>query len=215
MKSENALKSTTPSTNYKKYYGVTSSGNTYDTNLNQVTIGAVTTEGSTYNVNAYGISESATVQFGGSTTVYPSAAQSLPLFDIQARADIDNIKNILTRQDAVSQRIEETVDELGIRLDRIEGAANKSISETVTNFLQNVERIRAVYLEPTNDGYRVILTYPSSITLVEFLNEVVPAEIEIDKRYKDVYFDFTHLMESDFSITSFPKAKKLKLARSG
>lgn len=171
---------------------------------------AANTSGSTYYAR-YDNADYSGVSSQGTTTIppinYPSTAQPQRLVDFRARVEIDEVKNKLAQQAALFQRMEDTVTTLETRLDRFEGAANKSISETVAHFLHNVKDARATYIEPTSDGYRVIVTYPSSMRLVDFLEEAVPAEIEIDRRYKEVYFDFTHLPEDKFSLSSFPNAK--------
>jgi hypothetical protein len=132
------------------------------------------------------------------------------LVDYHARAALEEVKSRLNILEAKVGEMGAAVEGLGTKLDHLSGSPQESISRTLLGLLRNVGPLRAAYLSPTSDGYQVILTYPDSTPLVDFLRAVVPIEIEIDKRYKNVYFDFEHVPESDFSIRSFPDAKLLQ-----
>jgi hypothetical protein len=140
---------------------------------------------------------------------YASTAQPQRLVDYHARADIEEIKQAIGRFESRFTDLGESVGAVISRLDRIEGLPTESISANLANLLRNIPSIKAGYFWPTTDGYEVLLTYPDSMPLVEFLEAVVPAEIEIDRRYKNIYFDFQHLPESEFSLESFPNAKPI------
>jgi hypothetical protein len=141
---------------------------------------------------------------------YPSTAQPQRLVDYHARADIEEIKQVIGQFESRFAHLEEGVGTVISRLDRIEGLPTESISANLANLLRNIPSIRGGYFWPTTDGYEILLTYPDLMPLVEFLEAVVPAEIEIDRRYKNIYFDFQHLPESEFSLESFPNAKPIR-----
>jgi hypothetical protein len=137
-------------------------------------------------------------------------AQEGGLIDYHARTGVAEVKERLNTLETRVGEVESTLEGLGVRLDQVSGVPRESVSKTLSDLLRDVAAVRATYVSPTSDGYQVILTYPDSMPLVDFLRAVVPLEIEIDKRYKNVYFDFEHVPESGFSIRSFPDAKPLQ-----
>jgi hypothetical protein len=157
-----------------------------------------------------GVAWDANLPVAASPYLQTAQAEQVGLVDFHARADVDKIKNRLNTLEAKISEAESSLEGLSAKLDQVSGTPRESISRTLSGLLRNVAAVRSAFISPTSDGYQVILTYPDSMPLVDFLRTVIPVEIEIDKRYKNTYFDFEHVPESDFSIRSFPDARALE-----
>jgi len=141
---------------------------------------------------------------------FPST-QPQALYDYHAHAAIEELKAQLSQFAATQDELNAKFETVMAKLDLASDSKHDSLSQLMVKRFRGISALKSLHISPTDDGYTIILTYPESMSLLEFLKEVVPAEIDMDRRFKEVYFDFKHIPESEFSIRSFPNAKPIPL----
>ena len=105
--------------------------------------------------------------------------------------------------EALEHRQDEIMAKLLEMSKKLERKSKPSLSEVSLEHLRNsfsrIGLVKGIYAHSTQDGYEVVITYPESERLGEVLKKLVPIEVELTRKYKDIPIEFEYLPTSDFS----------------
>jgi len=104
--------------------------------------------------------------------------------------------------------VERQLSDVEARISRIGVPFNdQNVLEQLRERLQEITLLQSAYAVATEDGFEVLMIYKDNASLADVLEAVVPFETELDRRFKNTFFDFEHIQESEFLITDYPNAE--------
>ena len=128
-----------------------------------------------------------------------STTERIPESNVSSR-----IGSIEERMSSIENRL--TAIEKALRINTV--ARGEALIQFRASILR-IPEVKSIYYKETNDGYDFCILYQPKDDQLLTLQKIVQAEIELDRAYKDLFFDFNVNHVSDIDEAELEDWKQL------